>query len=96
MPRRVHRAELRGRAVARGDPSVSALAERLARSVNYVSELVDGIQEKGLVHTTRSGKTTHVHRSSAGAIELFEQFVHRSPHIFVPDHEQIVTDALVD
>jgi predicted transcriptional regulator len=78
-------AELRGLAVARGEPSVSALAEKLDRSVNYVSELVGGMQEKGLVHTTRSGKTKHVHRSSARAIELFNQFVQRYPHIPFPE-----------
>jgi hypothetical protein len=89
-------AELRWLAVAGGDSSVLAPAERLTRSVNHVSTLVDGIREKGLVRTTRSGKTTHVHRSSARAIELFDQFVQRYPHISVLDHERIVTDALLD
>jgi DNA-binding MarR family transcriptional regulator len=74
-------AELRVLAAARGEPTVSALAEELDRSVNYVSELVDRMEEKGLVHTTRSGKTKHVHRSSARAIELYDRFVQRYPHI---------------
>jgi DNA-binding MarR family transcriptional regulator len=78
-------AELRVLATARGHPTVSALAEKLDRSVNYVSELVDGMQEKGLVHTTRSGKTKHVHRSSARATELFDKFVQRYPHIPFPE-----------
>jgi DNA-binding IclR family transcriptional regulator len=78
-------AELRVLAAARGQPTVSALAEKLNRSVNYVSELVDGMQERGLVHTTRSGKTKHVHRSSARAIELFNQFVQRYPHVPFPE-----------
>ncbi|QUO47673.1 helix-turn-helix domain-containing protein [Halorubrum ruber] len=74
-------AELRVLAAAQGEPTVSALAEELDRSVNYVSELLDQMEEKGLVHTTRSGKTKHVHRSSARAIELYDQFVQRYPHI---------------
>jgi len=78
-------AELRVLAAARGEPTVSALAEDLDRSVNYVSELVDRMEEKGLVHTTRSGKTKHVHRSSARAIELYDQFVQRYPHIPFPE-----------
>ena len=77
-------AELRVLATAQGGPTISDLAEKLDRSVNYVSELVDGMQEKGLVHTIRSGKTKHVHRSSARAIELFDQFVQRYPHIPFP------------
>jgi len=78
-------AELRVLSAARGEPSVSALAEDLGRSVNYISELVDRMEEKGLVHTTRSGKTKHVHRSSAKAIELYDQFVQRYPHIPFPE-----------
>lgn len=74
-------AELRVLATARGQPTVSELAEKLDRSVNYVSELVDRMEKKGLVHTTRSGKTKHVHRSSARAVELYDQFVQRYPHI---------------
>lgn len=74
-------AELRVLATARGEPTVSALAEELDRSVNYVSELLDRMEAKGLVHTIRSGKTKHVHRSSARAIELYDQFVQRYPHI---------------
>jgi len=78
-------AELRVLAAARGEPTVSALAEELDRSVNYVSELVDRMEEKGLVHTIRSGKTKHVHRSSARAVELYDQFVQRYPHIPFPE-----------
>ena len=78
-------AELRVLAAARGEPTVSALAEELDRSVNYVSELVDRMEEKGLVHTTRSGKTKHVHRSSARAIELYDQFIQQYHHIPFPE-----------
>ena len=78
-------AELRVLASASEEPSVSALAEELDRSVNYVSELVDRMEAKGLVHTTRSGKIKHVHRSSAKAIELYDQFVQRYPHIPFPE-----------
>ena len=72
-------AELRVLATAPGEPTVSALAEELDRSVNYVSELVDRREAKGLVHTTRSGKTKHVHRSRARAIE---QRVYRELEVF--------------
>lgn len=78
-------AELRALAATRGEPTVSALAEELDRSVNYVSELVERMEAKGLVHTTRSGKTKHVHRSSGRAIELFDQFVQRYPHVPFPE-----------
>ena len=78
-------AELRVLATARGEPTVSALADDLDRSVNYISELVDRTEERGLVHTTRSGKTKHVHRSGAEAIELYDRFVQRYPHIPVPE-----------
>ena len=78
-------AELCVLAAARGGLTVSALAEELDRSVNYISELVDRMEEKGLVHTTRSGKTKHVHRSSARAIELYNQFVQQYPHIPFPE-----------
>lgn len=73
--------ELRVLATVSGEPTVSALADDLDRSVNYVSELVDRMEEKGLVHTVRSGKTKHVHRSSARAVELYDQLVQRYPHI---------------
>lgn len=78
-------AELRVLASAQGEPTVSALAEELDRSVNYVSELVGRMEAKGLVHTTRSGKAKHVHRSSARAIELYDRFVQRYPHIPFPE-----------
>lgn len=78
-------AELRVLATTQGEPTVSDLAEQLDRSVNYVSELVDRMEEKDLVHATRSGKTKHVHRSSARAIELFDRFVQRYPHIPFPE-----------
>ena len=78
-------AELRVLATARGQPTISDLAEKLDRSVNYVSELVERMEEKGLAHTTRSGKTKHVHRSSAKAIELYDQFVQRYHHIAFPE-----------
>lgn len=78
-------AELRLLATTRDEPTVSALAEELGRSVNYVSELVDRMEEKGLVHTTRSGKTKHVRRSSARAAELFDGFVQRFSHIPFPE-----------
>lgn len=78
-------AELRVLATARGGPTVSALADELGRSANYVSELLTRMEEKGLVHTTRSGKTKHVHRSNARAVELFDQFVQRYPHVPFPE-----------
>jgi DNA-binding MarR family transcriptional regulator len=78
-------AELRVLAVARSEPTVSGLAEDLDRSVNYVSELVDRLVEKRLVHTTRAGKTKRIHRSSARAIEVYDEFVQRYPHIPFPE-----------
>ncbi|PSP16581.1 transcriptional regulator TrmB, partial [Halobacteriales archaeon QH_10_67_13] len=78
-------AELRVLASAQGEPTVSALAEELDRSVNYVSELVGRMETKGLFHTIRSGKTKHVHRSSARAIELYNRFVQRYPHVPFPE-----------
>jgi DNA-binding transcriptional regulator YhcF (GntR family) len=78
-------ADLRVLAAARGEPTVSALAEELGRSANYVSELLDRLEEEGLTYTTRSGKTKHVHRSSTRAIELFDTFLQRHPHIPFPE-----------
>lgn len=78
-------AEFRVLAAARSEPTVSALAKDLDRSVNYVSELLDRLEEEGLTYTTRVGKTKHVYRSGARAIELFDKFVQRYPHIPFPE-----------
>lgn len=73
--------ELRALVALGDEPTVSDLAEELDRSVNYVSELVDRMESKGLVYTSRSGKVKRIHRSDAKAIELFDGFVKRYPHI---------------
>jgi len=78
-------AELRVLVAAGGEPTVSALAEKLDRSVSYVSELVEQLAKSGLVHTTRSGKTKRVHRSSTRAVELLDQFAQQYPHIPFPE-----------
>lgn len=78
-------AELRVLATARGEPTVSELADELGRSVNYISELLARMAELGLVHTIRSGKRKHVHRSGTRAIELFDRFVQRYPHVPFPE-----------
>jgi len=78
-------AELRVLVAAEGEPTVSTLAEKLDRSVNYVSELVEQLEESGLVYTTRSGKTKRIHRSGTRAVELLDQFVQQYPHIPVPE-----------
>jgi DNA-binding MarR family transcriptional regulator len=78
-------AELRVLAATGGEPTVSALANKLDRSVNYVSELVEQLEESGLVYTNRSGKTKRVHRSSTRAVELLDQFVQQYPHIPFPE-----------
>lgn len=78
-------AELRVLAALDSESTVSELAARLDRSVNYVSELVEQAEAKGLVHTRRSGKTKRVRRSDAKAVELFETLAHQYSHIPVPE-----------
>lgn len=78
-------AELRALAAIDDTPSLGELAADIDRSVSYTSELVTQMESSGLVHTTREGKTRHVHRSDARAIELYERFVHRYSHIPFPE-----------
>ena len=78
-------AELRMLAALDSESTVSELADELDRSVNYVSELVERADEKGLVHTRRSGKTKRVQRSDAKAVELFDTFVQQYSHIPFPE-----------
>lgn len=78
-------AELRVLATLRDESTVSELAEELDRSLSYSSELVERMESEGLVHTSRSGKTKRIHRSDAKAIELFDRWVHRYPHIPFPE-----------
>jgi len=78
-------AELRVLATARGEPTVSALADDLDRSVSYVSELVDRMEQKGLLTTVRSGKSKRIRRSDARAVELLDQYVQQHPHIPFPE-----------
>ena len=79
------KAELRVLAALDSDSSVTELADDLDRSVNYVSELVERVEAKGLVHTRRSGKKKQVQRSDAKAIELFDTFVQQYSHIPFPE-----------
>ena len=78
-------AELRALEVLRGESTVTGLAEELDRSSSYISELVDRMESKGLVHTTREGKQKRINRSDARAIELFDSFVQRHTHIPFPE-----------
>lgn len=78
-------AELRMLAALDSEATVSALADELDRSVNYVSELVERAEAKGLVHSHRSGKTKRVQRSDAKAVELFDTFVQQYSHIPFPE-----------
>ncbi len=78
-------AELRVIATLDSGSSISELAEDLDQSVNYVSELVERVEAKGLVHTYRSGKTKRVQRSDAKAVELFDTFVQQYSHIPFPE-----------
>lgn len=78
-------AELRVLASLKGKSTVSELAEELERSLSYVSELVDRMEAKGLLNTSRSGKTKQIYRSDARAIELFDEFVQRYSHIPFPE-----------
>ena len=78
-------AELRLLATLRGERALSDLADDLDRSLSYVSELVTQMEEKNLLHTVRSGKTRRVRRSQTKAIELFDRFVLRYPHIPFPE-----------
>ncbi|CAP15659.1 helix-turn-helix domain-containing protein [Halobacterium salinarum] len=78
-------AELRALEALHGESTVSALAEELDRSRSYVSELVDRMESKGLVHTSREGKQKQIHRSDARAIELFDSFVQQYTHIPFPE-----------
>lgn len=50
-----------------------------------MSELVDRMESKGLVHTTREGKRKQIERSDARAVELFGGFVQRYTHIPFPE-----------
>ena len=78
-------AELEVLAALDGEATVSELADELERSVNYVSELVNRVEAKGLVHTYRSGKTKRIKRSDANAVELFEAFLQQYSHIPFPE-----------
>ena len=78
-------AELRAVEVLQEELTVSELAEQLDRSHSYISELVDRMESKGLVHTTREGKHKQINRSDARAIELFDRFVHQYTHIPFPE-----------
>ena len=78
-------AELRVLAALDSESSVSELADELDRSVNYVSELVERAEAKGLVHSHRSGKTKRVQRSDAKAVELFDALVQQYSHIPFPE-----------
>lgn len=77
-------AELRVLTALDSEYSVSELAAELGQSVNYVSELVERVESKGLVHTRQSGKTKRVQRSDAKAVELFDRFVRKYSHIPFP------------
>jgi len=74
-------AELRALEALQAESTVSGLAEELDRSRSYVSELVDRMESKGLVHTSREGKQKQINRSDARAIELFDSFVQQYTHI---------------
>lgn len=78
-------AELRVLAALDSESTVSELADELDRSVNYVSELVEKAEAKGLVHSHRSGKTKRVQRSDAKAVELFDAVVQQYSHIPFPE-----------
>ena len=78
-------AELRVLAALDSESTVSELADELDRSVNYVSELVERAEAKGLVHSHRSGKTKRVQRSDAKAVELFDAVVQQYSHIPFPE-----------
>lgn len=79
------KAELRALEALQGESTVSGLAEELDRSRSYVSELVDRMESKGLVHTSREGKRKQINRSDARAIELFDRFVQQYTHIPFPE-----------
>jgi len=79
------KAELRALEALQGESTVSGLAEELDRSHSYVSELVDRMESKGLVHTSREGKQKQINRSDARAIELFDRFVQQYTHIPFPE-----------
>jgi DNA-binding MarR family transcriptional regulator len=79
------KAELRALKTLQGESTVSGLAEKLDRSRSYVSELVDRMESKGLVHTSREGKQKQINRSDARAIELFDSFVQQYTHIPFPE-----------
>ena len=74
-------AELRAMEALQNESTVSGLAKQLDRSRSYVSELVDRMESKGLVHTSREGKQKQITRSDARAIELFDSFVQQYTHI---------------
>ncbi len=79
------KAELWALEVLQDESTVSGLAEELDRSRSYVSELVDRMESKGLVHTSREGKWKRINRSDARAIELFDSFVQQYTHIPFPE-----------
>ena len=78
-------AELRALEALQSESTVSELAEELDRSRSYVSELVDRMESKGLVHTSREGKQKQINRSDARAIELYDSFVQQYTHIPFPE-----------
>lgn len=79
------KAELQALEALQHESTVSGFAEELNRSRSYVSELVDRMESKGLVHTTREGKRKQINRSDARAIESFERFVQQYTHIPFPE-----------
>jgi len=79
------KAELRALEALQDESTVSGLAQELDRSRSYVSELVDRMESKGLVHTSREGKQKQINRSDARAIELFDSFVQQYTHIPFPE-----------
>jgi len=79
------KAELQALEALQDESTVSELAEELNRSRSYVSELVDRMESKGLVHTSREGKQKQINRSDARAIELLDRFVQQYTHIPFPE-----------
>jgi predicted transcriptional regulator len=65
--------------------SVSELAEELDRSRSYTSELVAGLEEKGLVRTRREGRRKLATPAEAKAVELFQRLTQTYPHIDFPE-----------
>ena len=78
-------AELRALKALQFEATISGLAAELDRSRSYMSELVERMESKGLVHTTREGKQKQITRSDARAVELFDSFVQQYTHIPFPE-----------